>query len=140
MFVFRVIGWFLYKPQPPTAQDKFKTQDVTLVIPTIDTDDEALHEAMRSWMLNEPREILIVTVGEETQRELERIASCSSAVDITRVLRVEGKANKRIQLVHGARSCGCLYTCHAHYSVRRLTWRPWPWVECCCMCCACMCA
>jgi hypothetical protein len=102
MFAFRVIGYFLYKPQPPSFNDKFKTSDVTLIIPTIDTDEEAMHEAMRSWVLNEPKEILIVTVGEETQAELKRIAATSIAADITRVLRVEGKANKRIQLVLGA--------------------------------------
>jgi hypothetical protein len=102
MFGFRVVGYFLYKPQPPLPTDKYKTSDVTLIIPTIDTDEEAMHEAMRSWVLNEPKEILIVTVGEKTQAELERIAATSIASGITRVLRVEGKANKRIQLVLGA--------------------------------------
>jgi hypothetical protein len=117
MFFFRVIGFFLYKPQPPSPNDKYKTSDVTVIIPTIDTDEEAMHEAMRSWVLNEPKEILIVTVGQVTQTELTRIAQTSIAAEITRVLRVDGKANKRIQLVLGApeqllrcldslRSCG----------------------------------
>jgi hypothetical protein len=101
MFMFRVIGWFLYKPQPPTPLDKFNTADVTLIIPTIDTDEEAMHEAMRSWVLNEPAEILIITVGTELQKELQNIASRSIAADITRVLYVEQPANKRVQLVHG---------------------------------------
>lgn len=102
MFLFRVIGWQLYRPLPPTSLDKFKTEDVTLIIPTIDTDEEAMHEAMRSWVLNEPYEILIITVGEHLQKELQHIASTSLAADITRVLYVEKPANKRIQLVHGA--------------------------------------
>ena len=101
MFLFRVIGWQLYRPQPPSNADKFKCEDVTLIIPTIDTDEEAMHEAMRSWVLNEPYEILIVTVGEDLQKELQQIASTSLAADITRVLYVEKPANKRIQLVHG---------------------------------------
>ena len=102
MFLFRVIGWQLYRPQPPSNADKFKCEDVTLIIPTIDTDEEAMHEAMRSWVLNEPYEILIITVGEHLQKELQHIASTSLAADITRVLYVEKPANKRIQLVHGA--------------------------------------
>ena len=101
MFLFRVIGWQMYRPRPPTSEDKFKSADVTLIIPTIDTDEEAMHEAMRSWVLNEPYEILIVTVGEHLQKELQQIASTSLAADITRVLYVEKPANKRIQLVRG---------------------------------------
>jgi hypothetical protein len=101
MFMFRVIGWFLYKPSPPLRLNKYKTSDVTIIIPTIDTDEEAMHEAMRSWVLNEPYEMIIVTVGEETQKELQRIADTSVAADVTRVLRIE-KANKRFQLVHGS--------------------------------------
>jgi hypothetical protein len=62
MFVFRVIGWMLYKPQPPTPYDKYQCSDVTIIVPTIDADEEAMCEAMRSWVLNEPKEILIVTV------------------------------------------------------------------------------
>ena len=92
----------MYKPQPPTSVDAFSTSDVTLIIPTIDTDEEAMHEAMRSWVLNQPHAIIIVTVGENLQKELEKIASRSIAADITTVLYVEKPANKRIQLVHGA--------------------------------------
>jgi hypothetical protein len=90
----------MYKPQPPTYVNKFKTTDVTLIIPTIDTDEEAMHEAMRSWFLNEPYEIIIVTAGEDTQKELQRIASTSVAASITRVLKID-KPHKRFQLVHG---------------------------------------
>jgi hypothetical protein len=57
---------------------------------------------MRSWVLNEPHEILIVTVGANLQKELQHIARTSIAGDITRVLTVEAPANKRIQLVCGA--------------------------------------
>lgn len=101
MFLFRVIGFYLYKPQPPSSSDKYSTADCTLIIPTIDTDEEAMHEAMRSWVLNEPQEILIVTVGANLQKELQEIARTSIASDITKVLTVEAPANKRIQLVCG---------------------------------------
>lgn len=90
----------MYKPRPPTYDNKHKTTDVTLIVPTIDTDEEAMHEAMRSWFLNEPYEIIIVTAGEDTQKELQRIASTSVAASITRVLKVD-KPHKRYQLVHG---------------------------------------
>ena len=63
MWVFRVVGWFLYRVQSPQPDDKFKTTDVSLIVPTIDCDEEALTEAIRSWVLNEPFEILIVTTG-----------------------------------------------------------------------------
>jgi hypothetical protein len=103
-FLFRVIGYLLYKPQPPTYENKFKTTDVTLIIPTIDTDEEAMHEAMRSWFLNEPYEIIIVTAGEETRKELQRIASTSVAAKIIRVIAID-KPHKRFQLVAGMLSC-----------------------------------
>lgn len=124
MFAFRVIGFLLYKPQAPTASDEFKTQDVTLIIPTIDTDEEAMHEAMRSWVLNEPAEIIIVTVGETTQKELQRIASTSIAADITRVLRVDGAANKRIQLVHGVRRTASVAGWPSSHGAKRLARAP----------------
>jgi hypothetical protein len=63
MWVFRVVGWVLYRVQSPRPDDKWKTTDVSLIVPTIDCDEEALTEAIRSWVLNEPFEILIVTVG-----------------------------------------------------------------------------
>lgn len=101
MFFFRVVGYLLYSPQPPLKDgNKFRPQDVTLIIPTIDTDEEAMHEAMRSWVLNQPYEIIIVTVGHEKQKELKRIADTSVACDITRVLQIN-RAHKRFQLVHG---------------------------------------
>lgn len=104
MFLFRVVGYLAYTPQPPLRfGNKFKPQDVTLIIPTIDTDEEAMHEAMRSWVLNQPYEIIIVTVGQEKQKELKRIADTSVAADITRVLQID-KAHKRFQLVHGTQS------------------------------------
>jgi hypothetical protein len=65
MWIFRVVGWFLYRVQSPKPTDKFKTTDVSLIVPTIDCDEEALTEAIRSWVLNEPFEILIVTTGEQ---------------------------------------------------------------------------
>lgn len=101
MFLFRVVGYLMYKPQPPLRNgNTFNTQDVTLIIPTIDTDEEAMHEAMRSWVLNQPHEIIIVTVGADKQKELQRIADTSVACDITRVLQID-RAHKRFQLVHG---------------------------------------
>ena len=63
MWIFRVVGWFLYRVQSPRPDDKFKTTDVSLIVPTIDCDEEALTEAIRSWVLNEPFEILIVTTS-----------------------------------------------------------------------------
>lgn len=128
MFLFRVLGYLLYKPQPPTSVDSFRTGDVTLIIPTIDTDEEAMHEAMRSWVLNEPHAIIIVTVGEHLQKELQQIAATSIAADITTVLYVEKPANKRIQLVHGTSAlllvagcqCDCLVSPDTCRSLSRL--------------------
>lgn len=57
--------WFLtcvLALQPPTPYDRYQCKDVTILVPTIDADEEAMCEAMRSWVLNEPREIIIVTV------------------------------------------------------------------------------
>lgn len=124
----------MYKPQPPTSVDAFSTSDVTLIIPTIDTDEEAMHEAMRSWVLNQPHAIIIVTVGENLQKELQKIASRSIAADITTVLSVEKPANKRIQLVHGAfaLSQGMLQSiCNA--DLRSLTHFCWLWVGVTCL-------
>lgn len=67
MWIFRVVGWLLYRVQSPGPDDKWSTTDVSLIVPTIDCDEEALTEAIRSWVLNEPLEIIIVTVGVQAQ-------------------------------------------------------------------------
>ena len=99
MWIFRVIGWFLYRVQSPRPDDTFKTTDVSLIVPTIDCDEEALTEAIRSWVLNEPFEILIVTV-ESARQALQDIVDKSLGSGITRVI-VSPIANKRVQLVVG---------------------------------------
>lgn len=64
MFAVRVVGWALYTPQAPSARDLYASSDVTIIVPTIDADEDAMREAIRSWVLNEPKEIIIVTVQE----------------------------------------------------------------------------
>lgn len=80
---------------------------------------------MRSWVLNQPYEIIIVTVGNKKQKELKRIADTSVACDITRVLQIN-RAHKRFQLVHGVhlRSDRWMHSNTTKFWRCAVQWRP----------------
>ncbi|GAA5876667.1 hypothetical protein JCM16303_003620 [Sporobolomyces ruberrimus] len=60
-FIIRLLAAWAYKPIPiPKKPTYFPQEDVTIVVPTIDSDAHFL-TAMRSWLVGQPYEILIIT-------------------------------------------------------------------------------
>ena len=103
LFVIRIIFWLLYRPLYPKRHDdgscanKYKTTDVTIIVPTIDNGEE-FKEAARLWKVNDPYEVIVVT-SDEMRDEIQ--ATCDD-VDSTlfTVLSVP-RPNKRVQLMAG---------------------------------------
>ena len=63
VWLFLAVGRCCYRVQAPRADDKWSTSQVSVIVPTIDGDEASLLSAIRTWVLNEPLEIVIVTVG-----------------------------------------------------------------------------
>jgi cellulose synthase/poly-beta-1,6-N-acetylglucosamine synthase-like glycosyltransferase len=104
LYLLRVVFWFCYRPIQPKknpatgdTDNKYKTSDVTIVVPTIDNGPEFLVSA-HVWKKNNPHEVIIVTSKE---MEMHIRESCQQ-VDphLFRVLTVD-KPNKRVQLMKG---------------------------------------
>ncbi|TPX49669.1 hypothetical protein SeLEV6574_g01309 [Synchytrium endobioticum] len=102
-FAIKVIAWVLYKPQKPKAGSRYTSQDVTILVPTIDSGDE-IKIAVRSWLKNDPFQIIFITINKAKQG-LEDLAN---EVDPRRekihVICIE-KPNKRNQMVAGINHC-----------------------------------
>ncbi|KAK9728194.1 hypothetical protein K7432_001249 [Basidiobolus ranarum] len=99
-YVIKLLAYVTYKPQQPLRNPTYRARhDVTIVVPTIDAGEE-FKEAAHSWLLNDPKEILIIT---ETKMvgPLQELAN-SVDPDKIRVFSVP-KANKRLQMVEGIR-------------------------------------
>ena len=97
-FFIRVIAWLTYKPRQPKPNPTYNpTEDVTIIVPTIDAGEE-FKIAARSWLACKPKEIVIIT---ETKMRgpLQELANEVDPERI-RVLTVP-KANKRLQMVAG---------------------------------------
>lgn len=103
LFLIRVLFWLLYRPIHPkknedgSSANKFKSSDVTIIVPTIDNGDE-FYEAAEYWLLNRPKEVIVVT-SDKMKDELTR--TCKSIdPDLFRVLSVS-QPNKRVQMCAG---------------------------------------
>ncbi|KAF8926564.1 hypothetical protein BGZ47_002660, partial [Haplosporangium gracile] len=74
--------------------------DVTIIVPTIDAGEE-FKEAAHSWLVNNPKEIIIIT---ETKMK-DALQELANSVDPTRIrVLTVPKANKRLQMVEGIRN------------------------------------
>ncbi|ORY04415.1 polysaccharide synthase [Basidiobolus meristosporus CBS 931.73] len=99
-YVIKLLAYMTYKPRRPLPNPTYHArQDVTIVVPTIDAGEE-FKEAAHSWLMNDPKEILIIT---ETKMvgPLQELANLVNPEKI-RVFSVP-KANKRLQMVEGIR-------------------------------------
>ncbi|KAI0853411.1 glycosyltransferase family 2 protein [Daldinia vernicosa] len=97
-----------YQPFPlPSKEDaRYSPSDVSIVVPTIDW-DETLPSNLITWLTNNPREVIFVTVDRELPRlqdDLESAPGVKKAMEESRakilVLSVP-QANKRTQLCRG---------------------------------------
>ncbi|GAA5935438.1 uncharacterized protein JCM15063_001035 [Sporobolomyces koalae] len=117
-FFIRLFAAWSYSPIPiPNKPTYFAQEDVTIVVPTIDSDAHFL-TAMRSWLVGQPYEILIITtfavlpaleqLAQEMNQEdaeknpelFERGLLGRDGQGRVRVFGVD-KANKRKQMVEG---------------------------------------
>ncbi|KAJ7801851.1 hypothetical protein B0H14DRAFT_2181643, partial [Mycena olivaceomarginata] len=80
-YIIRVTASFTYRPVPlPENPTYIAAEDVTIIVPTIDAGEE-FKEAARSWLVGQPKEILIIT-EEKMLKELQALAD---AVDPERI-------------------------------------------------------
>lgn len=89
-----------YKPVPLPANPTYSASDVSIVVPTIDT-DSTFTECMRLWLQSNPLEIIVVTVP-RCRARLEKLVS-SVITDKVTILTAP-LANKRQQIAIGAKA------------------------------------
>jgi len=88
------IAYWRYKPVPLSDDPIFTPNDVTVVIPSLDGDNDELRETVRSVLKNEPHEVFLVTIDANVETAEKLAASISKKI---RVLSIP-KANKRHQM------------------------------------------
>jgi cellulose synthase/poly-beta-1,6-N-acetylglucosamine synthase-like glycosyltransferase len=96
-----------YKPFPLPSEDdrRHGVSNVSVVVPTVGWDDD-FPKALISWLANNPREVIVVTIDSELERMRAVLGSAfvQDAVDNTNTqlkLLTIPRANKRDQLVAG---------------------------------------
>jgi len=100
-FFIRLAAAHTYRPIPvPENPTYVPSDDVTIIVPTIDAGEE-FKEAAHSWLVGNPKEILIIT-EEKMRGPLQDLANSVDPSKI-RVLTVPF-ANKRLQMSHGIRN------------------------------------
>ncbi|KAF8936526.1 hypothetical protein BGZ58_004062 [Dissophora ornata] len=100
-FTIKLLAYFFYRPMMPKANPTYRAEyDVTIIVPTIDAGEE-FKEAAHSWLVNNPKEIIIIT---ETKMK-DALQELANSVDPTRIrVLTVPKANKRLQMVEGIRN------------------------------------
>lgn len=89
------IAYWRYKPVPLSDDPIYTPDNVTVVVPSLDGDNDGLRETIRSVLKNEPREVFLVTIDANVEKA-ERLAASISSKKI-RVFSIP-KANKRHQM------------------------------------------
>lgn len=89
-----------YKTVPLPDAPTYSSNDVSIVVPTIDTDSNFI-ECMRLWLKSKPREIIVVTVPRCEAHVLQLLAPVLN--DKITILTVP-LANKRQQLMAGVKA------------------------------------
>lgn len=90
-----LISHWTFKPTPIPEDPTYTSQDVTVIIPTINGDGEELRRTIRTCLVTDPHEIIVVTLDDSIKRAMNMAAAISSKK--VRVLTV-AKANKRRQM------------------------------------------
>jgi len=88
------IAYWTFRPIPIPDEPLYTPQDVTIIIPTLDGEGEALRETIRTCLANDPFEIILVTLDKNVQKASQMAEQLSKRI---RVLSV-GRANKRRQM------------------------------------------
>lgn len=102
LFVFRylrlvvnLVSHWTFKPTPIPDNPSYTSQDVTVIVPTINGDGEELRRTLQTCLATDPYEIIVVTIDDSLKRAMEMAAAINSKK--VRVLTVS-KANKRRQM------------------------------------------
>ncbi|KAF9114328.1 hypothetical protein BGX27_011148 [Mortierella sp. AM989] len=100
-FIIKLLAYFFYRPMMPKNNPTYRAEyDVTIIVPTIDAGEE-FKEAAQSWLVNNPKEIIIIT---ETKMK-DALQELANSVDPSRIrVLTVPKANKRLQMVEGIRN------------------------------------
>lgn len=90
-------------PLPSPEERKYEVSDVSLIVPTVNADDN-FPKFLCRWLSNNPREVILVTIESEEPR-LRRMIESEDVQDATQDTRIElltvAQANKRDQLCVG---------------------------------------
>jgi cellulose synthase/poly-beta-1,6-N-acetylglucosamine synthase-like glycosyltransferase len=92
--VINCIAFWCYKPVPLSDEPKFTPDDVTVVIPTLDGDNDKLRETVRSVLTNGPHKVILITIDANIAKAKAAFSGISKAIDLYSI----PKANKRRQL------------------------------------------
>jgi hypothetical protein len=90
-----------YKPVPLPKVPQYSSQDVSIVVATIDT-PATLPKSLSQWLDNNPREIIFVTIQRDLGLVQSLVSNVPQAACITRVVTCD-VTNKREQLAKGIR-------------------------------------
>lgn len=105
-YFIKVLGYLLYRPiKPLTAVERKQYEswrDVTVVIPTIDT-DPILVDTLESLVKCKPKRIIIVTIKTATAAIKHHVRQLKNRMDVIIDLATVSQANKREQMALGAR-------------------------------------
>lgn len=93
--VVNLISNWTFKPIPPPENPTYTSQDVTVIIPTIDSDGDELRRTIEGCLATQPFEIIIVTIDANIKRAMQMAAAINAKK--IRVLSI-AKANKRSQM------------------------------------------
>ncbi|KAI3553360.1 glycosyltransferase family 2 [Colletotrichum abscissum] len=91
-----------YKPAPLPKEPSYSPADVSIIVPTIDT-ESTFTECMRLWLKSKPREVIIVTVERNRDRIVRLLEPLKEDADKIVIL-CAPLANKRVQLVVGVKA------------------------------------
>lgn len=97
-----------YVPYDIPENPGFLPEDVSIIVPTIDTED-TFTECLRLWLANNPREIIVVTVPRDLTR-VHQLIQPIQRPDFDKIhVYTVAQANKRAQLIRGIKaSTGCI--------------------------------
>jgi SepF-like predicted cell division protein (DUF552 family) len=91
-----------YKPVPLPERPNYSHKDVSIIVPTIDT-EATFTECMRLWLKANPREIVIATVERNKARVEQLIEPLRQHADKI-IIVTAALANKRHQLIVGVKA------------------------------------
>jgi len=93
-FLVNCIAFWCYRPVPLSDDPLFTANDVTVVIPSLDGDNDKLRETVRSVLTNSPKRVVLVTTDANVEKAEKAFSHVSKSIDIYSI----PKANKRRQL------------------------------------------